>query len=528
MRTFSVVALLAGGAVTLNALAAGGRGLVVADQRVIYTKIPTSPTSIVPGALDLAGAPVVTNFRALEDLILSPDGSRWVIKGRTQLTPDSETILLMGSGLSGTMFAQEGRPVHAGAPGELYDFFGSALGAGRFNTVNQFAYSARARGGVASVFQKVIKWDGANFSIPFQMGSSIGGLADLAPNPSGDEVFGNSVGSIHLLDSGAVGSQDSTIGNINSARRPAIMYDQEAFQQSGVSTIVNLAGTGIEQWKSISANTFYSSATGARWIAEGTVNQPTSIDGVLVVDGKVAMQEGSLIPGTGVTYASTSNNDMRSNGDWYARGLDPAGNDWAVRNGSLIAKTGDPISGSENWGDTFYAFNINRVGGWVLAGNTSAGTPATDSVVVVNGTVVLREGDPVDVDGNGLFDDDAFIGRGTNTQVAFEPNDFVLTDDMHLYCFVNLHNGAGQDLNSSPAFGTPQAFLRLTLQVPPPPCPHDLNNSGQIDTPDLLIVLGNFGTAVPPNTGGDFDGDGDVDTLDLVSLLGVFGSPCPA
>ncbi len=506
--------------------ARAGSGIVVADQAVIYTKIPTSPTSIVPGAQDLAGAPAVTNFRALEDLIMSPDGSLWLLKARTQQGADSETILMMGSGLSGSAFVQEGRPIIGGAPGELYDFFGSSFGAGRFNSLNEFAFSARARGGVASVFQKVIRWTGGtSFTIPFAMGSGITGLSDTGV--SGDEIFGNSVGSIHLLDNGTIGSQDSTIGNIATTRRPAIMYNQAGFQQSNVSTVTNLAGTGIEIWKSITANNFYTSANGVTWTAAGTVNQPTTADDVLVVNGRVVMQEGSLIPGTGITFAAVFNNDVKANGDWYARGDDPADADWAVRNGSLVAATGSPIGpgATENWGFNFLSFNINRSGDYILVGDTDAADPAANTVVVVNGVVVLREGDPIDVDNNGVFDDDAFVGRGTVTFSAMEPNDWVLTDDLQVYGFVNLRNAAGQDLNSNPVFGTPQAFIRLSLATPPV-CLGDLDGDSAVNTNDLVIFLANFGATVPVFQNGDLDGNGQVNTADLVIFLSVFGTAC--
>ena len=42
-----------------------------------------------------------------------------------------------------------------------------------------------------------------------------------------------------------------------------------------------------------------------------------------------------------------------------------------------------------------------------------------DHVLVVNGTVIIREGDPVDLDGNGSFDDSVYIGDGTPTSSAF-------------------------------------------------------------------------------------------------------------
>ena len=56
------------------------------------------------------------------------------------------------------------------------------------------------------------------------------------------------------------------------------------------------------------------------------------------------------------------------------------------------------------------------------------------------------------------------------------------------------------------------------------PCPADINDDNVIDTADLGILLGQFGTAGPE---ADLNGDGTVDTADLGILLGVFGTACP-
>ncbi|MCB9848918.1 MAG: multicopper oxidase domain-containing protein [Phycisphaeraceae bacterium] len=56
------------------------------------------------------------------------------------------------------------------------------------------------------------------------------------------------------------------------------------------------------------------------------------------------------------------------------------------------------------------------------------------------------------------------------------------------------------------------------------PCPEDLNDDGVIDTADLGILLGQFGTPGPES---DLNGDMIVDTADLGILLGVFGTGCP-
>jgi hypothetical protein len=433
---------------------------------VIFCEIPASPKSIVPGALDIGGLPEATNFRALEDIFVSPDGSTWMLKGRTQQGSDEENILIKGSGASGTMFAQEGQPIPAGAPGELYDFFGSTVG--RFNSLNQFAYSARARGGVAAVFQKVIFWNGTTFSIPTKMGDLYTGLSDLAPNPVGDETVGNSIGSIHLLDDGRIGAQDSTIGNIHSSKRPAIFYDRGMFHQSDTTTVTNLAGTGTVTWDSISSGSFFTTPDGLHWIAEGDIDPAINAIDVLVHDGRVVLEEGQAVVGSGLILGAISESEIATNGDWYARGRDSSSTstsapDWAVRNGVMIARTGDAITPAEHYGDTIWAVAGNGLGDWVLGANTDEPNLARNEVIVWNGTVVAREGDPVDVDGNGQFDDGAFLGRGTPTLSAFQPSDLRLTDSNTLYFLANLNDGAGNDLGSAPAFGTPDVLIRVSL-----------------------------------------------------------------
>ena len=495
------------------------------DIEVIYTKIPTSPTSIVPGALDLAGKPVETRFRAFENLIPSPDGSSWMLKGRTQLGTDLENIMLLGSGAAGTMFAQEGQPIPGGAPGELYDFFGSAIGT--FNQLGEFAYSARARGGDNAVFQKVIHWNGADFAIVRQMGDDWLGLQDLPPNPSGDELVGNSVGSIHLLNDGTIGSHDDTIQNIHSSRRPAIFYDAQMFHQENVTTVLDFDGRTELPWTSIGAaidaNTFYTTPDGAHWVARGDVSSDSANDQVLVHDGQIQLRKSFEIGDTGVIVDSIFTTSLLANGDWLTRGDQADDSDWAVRNGELLAKSGDPISASENLGLVFSALHGNALGDWVLAATTSSSDPAADEVIVLNGSEVLvREGDSVDLDGDGQFDDDAFIGRGNNALTAFSADNLFIGDDGVVYFFASLRSAAGMDLNSDPAFGAPLAFLRLVVPKSPA-CPADLNDDGSVGPADLGGLLAAWGT--DPNGPPDFNDDNTVAAADLGELLANWG-PC--
>jgi hypothetical protein len=52
-------------------------------------------------------------------------------------------------------------------------------------------------------------------------------------------------------------------------------------------------------------------------------------------------------------------------------------------------------------------------------------------------------------------------------------------------------------------------------------CPADFDDDGDVDTADLLHLLGCWATGC-----GDVDGDGDTDTADLLALLGAWGE-CP-
>jgi hypothetical protein len=69
----------------------------------------------------------------------------------------------------------------------------------------------------------------------------------------------------------------------------------------------------------------------------------------------------------------------------------------------------------------------------------------------------------------------------------------------------DIYNGTSQDNNGN---GIPDECE----------CPADFDGDGDVDTADLLFLLGAWGT---PD--GDVDGDGDTDTADLLALLAAWG-----
>ena len=491
------------------------------DLEVIYTKLAGHAKANIPGTLDLAGMPAASDWRAIEDFSVSPNGRQWMIKGRTQLGSDLETILVLGSGNSGSMFAQEGQPFQGAAAGELYDFFDS-LSPVSFDTLGGMAFSARARGGSTADNEKLIYVDpnGVHTQI-LQQGDPALGLIDTGT--SGDELFGNSIGSVQVLETAdLVQFVNTPITNLSSFRYPAMFRSNTSFRQSGVSMIDG------EIWDSFDLSDAGGTPDGAHWFAEGdTENPDTNVDDILAVDDTVVIRQGSPVAGTGTPLmADIFNTRMAANGSWISRGDDPADDDWVVMDGTLIAKTGDPIitGSSEHWSAVFLAINNNSLGDWIIVGETDNADASLNTVLVLNGTHVLaREGDPVDLDGNGSFDDDAFIGRGTPTLSAFAANDAALTDRRVVYFTANLHDEAGNDLQSSPSFGTPDAFMRVQF------CHGDINRDEVIDLTDLAMLLSLFDLCdgdVGFNPLADLDDSGCVDLTDLALMLSNFENPC--
>ncbi len=159
-------------------------GALADPVEVIFTEIAGDPTAVVTGARDANGQPVFAEFTALEELALRHDGGQWVVKGRTNLGSSLDAILMLGSGLTGTTFAQDGQPVQGGVAGELYDFFDSPVPAA-WDKWGNLAFSCRVRGGSSAIFEKVIVYNGVTHTVVIQMGDPALGLIDQPPNPSG-------------------------------------------------------------------------------------------------------------------------------------------------------------------------------------------------------------------------------------------------------------------------------------------------------------------------------------------------------
>ncbi|MDF1837034.1 MAG: hypothetical protein P1V35_04125 [Planctomycetota bacterium] len=220
-------------------------------------------------------------------------------------------------------------------------------------------------------------------------------------------------------------------------------------------------------------------------------NSTNSLDAVMF-DGSIVLEEATIIPGSGYTLPIDRVDGVHLSpvGDWFAWGRNEANSyrDWVVKNGTVIVEETQPIipGSAELWGSTNAVFGQafqfvrgNASGGTLVAGDVmNAGTAWA---LVQNGsTIVMRGGDPIDVDGNGMFDDGAFIGpiRGMS--------DWTSSGD--IYLIADLRNGGGSFIGES--------VLKLELGGGPPAgiafCSPADNNSTGVPT----VLTGTMGSGV--------------------------------
>jgi hypothetical protein len=476
----------------------------IGTLEVICSEIAGHSSAVVPGARDADGNPAFAEWTDIEDLAVRMDGAMWAIHGDTSMPVPLRNMVALYQpaevGISVGLM-QGGQPVQGGAPGEVYNFFDAAPGPVSWNEDFDIAYSTRSTGGVPSQAEKLGVYDGLTHTIVLQQGDPLTGLVDLPPDPSGDETLSNAVTAVHLRNDGSVGYHLMTITNCNSSRYPAFMIDDASFIQSGVTMI------GGEVWDSIDFFDVGGTPDGLHWFAQGdTENPDQSVDDILVVDGEVVVREGTPMGGSSVIALNTLFTRMLTTGDWFARGNDVNFNDWAVINGAVVAVTGAPIvtgpsPGPEVWSDAMLAFNGNHLLEYALAGETVAGTTPGSALVFDGVEVLAREGDPVDLDGDGMFDDDLFIH-------SFQQNDLFLTDSAEVYLLVVLRNGAGALMGDA------------MLHIPRAVCPADCaNGDGDVNVTDLLSLLSDWGG---PGLC-DINDDGTINVTDLLDLLSGWG-----
>lgn len=434
----ATIALVGAALLSAPALASG--------PTVIFSEVPGLATSQVPGLA------LGVEFDEFDRPYRSPDGNSWIISASSNLATTEDEVIIIGFGPSyvgSSVVVREGTPAAWTGGAENVGFIDRNLG---LNNAGQYAFATNTNG-PTTADEYIVTWNGASFAAAAQEGQPVPGVAG--------EIFGSTLNSPHILNNGTAGYRATlTVGGLPTAQDDFLFLGNTMVAQSGVTVPSGQAGGATEVWGAFDSQDYYHSADGTSNIILGDLAGATTGDDVVVVNGVVVVQEDSILAGMASPVNTIREVAMSSNGDWLARGGNDDLADWIIMNGATLAMTGDDVpgtGGTEHYDDsifsaTFFQMTGNNNGDFVLGATTDFADPDFDAVLVFNGTdVVARQGDPIDLDGNGLFDDDAFIN-------TFNNDDGFLTDDLHLYFTADLKNGAGTSLG--------QAFMVMVVPEP--------------------------------------------------------------
>ena len=384
---------------------------------LLLSSIPGLPESMVPGLPGIVFEPM-TGSSGFDRVYGSPNGN-WIITGTVNLpTSDNEVILV-----NGALIQQEGQPTV---------WTGGAEAAGAIETrcdvndAGDYTYATNSDGPTGAD-EYVVSNVGGTYIVDAREGDPVATLPGA--------TYGSLLGNPLILADGTTGFRADSLGGVSALENEIMVLGGTLLLQEGVT--VPPGQIGSEPVDTFDTSDFWTTEDGSSWIVQGDLTGSTATDDVVIVNGTVVLQEGSS-PAVGfepIISSGIGGVHMDDAGNWYARGsseaVAPASErDWVIRNGDVIAAVESPITvgSTENFDDETFApcffLNVgNGVGDYIVGGVTNNEDTLLNGVLVMNGTdVICRESDPIDLDGNGLFDDDAFID-------VFGNDDAHLSDD---------------------------------------------------------------------------------------------------
>ena len=251
------------------------------------------------------------------------------------------------------------------------------------------------------------------------------------------------------------------------------------------------------------------SRNGAQFIVKAQIDAPGTSNDVFVVGDTIAAREGNPT-GEGDNWQNFGECKINNAGDYVFSGdtSGPAASDgYVARNGVILLREGSAIAGLGNLTGNPSAVAINDVGQvgfiWNSSGGEALVVATPDAAGGLAPQVLLKVGDPVDLDGDGIADGTV---SDFNAATVVAPG-LDLPTKCQACANVDVVPVAG---------GEVQAVVCVPL--PGAPALYDLNQDGVVDGADLGILLTQFGG---PGSA-DFDCSGIVDGADLGALLAAW------
>jgi hypothetical protein len=442
---------------TLSAAGAAPALIVACAGIATASPIATQPTSIFVSGT--AGGPLSSiaglDFTTFDRPLKSPDGSYWMLLARNTTGTSTDAMYISGAGATGSLRVQEGVTLIDGAR-IATNMSERTLG---INNAGQWAVGLDLDGATS---------DDRVIALGQQTPGITIGPREGQINPATGLAYATSQVPTRIQSDGQA-AFGWTIASGSTTN------DQGLFTNNG-STLVAREGT---HFTNLTFGSFNINADGSQWSYQADIiGAPGTSNNAFFVNNTPVLREGfevaaSMPSGTYGTIQTISLPTIDGASNWFARGRnnDGAGTGWAVRNGEVIAKGGDLVGGDyagEQWSGTpwnaagannvtFFQASGDSSGNYVIGGFTDNADTSVNGVWMYNGvTEILRLGDQVDIDADGILDD-AFIYNASFFASPTALGGF-LSDDGFFYTTVDIRNGAGDALG--------QSFLRIAVPAP--------------------------------------------------------------
>lgn len=487
-----------------------------APAKVLYSTISTSPTSQIPGA---APGTLFSGFRRPYP---SPDGSKWIMAASNG-SASAFNVLLLGNGSTATAAVLPGG-VTPWNPATNFVLFRRNAG---INNAGQWAIGATDNSG-STTDGLIIKDLGAGIVIHAR--ESDPAFGDLGTSGA---QFAGALDSACIDNTGTV-SFYSTLKNTvgGSGDDSAIWYGTTAVAQEGVTEPGNQPMGDNSLIASFRDTRYYRSPDGATYIEGAQLSGSTARDQIILVNDNIVAQEGVTFVSDctqtlGNSSAGLGETNMGQGGDWFFRGNcgvfagGAAEKFWVMRNGALVAEENQPIvpCSPERWArrtftpNAFFTSIGDSANNYLVGGASDILDETFSGVLVLNGRrVVMRSNDPIDLDGNGLLDDNVFIR-------AFRFDDAFITPPPNRRLFVIA------DLKDTQMASTTSLGFALIMKRIWDVCPADFTDNGEVASDDLFAYLDvwflNDGMT-DPCVPGDIDGVQGVNSNDLFLFLDLW------
>lgn len=500
--------------ISLTFAASAGAGV----PRVLCSNIPGAASSIVPGPSGWAYRPGVDISTSMPRAVVSPDGSHWALVAWCKQGGSERLGIVHGTGMTqggNDLLVRVADASHVA--GRTVDEVAPSVGV---NDAGQVVYAGSLTGTtIDDAF--LVRWSGGTRTEIAREGQQVPGM-------SSGVVFGAAVDSANITGSGGAVFR-ATLGGSGSGQvwlRSSSATSGVVLAQSGVTSPGSQPMSPSQTISSFVFDQCVGDMASSSTLVRAKLNGPAATDQVAVYGNTVVAQEGAVLPGSAFTSlvslltpqgwgVSISPDGSR----WAVLGSNADNEDWVVVDGVVVATTDDVVAPGESitFDDTSYSacfesVGVNNLGQVALASRTSTGG---DAVVLVGERVLLRTGDGVDLNGNGVPDDNLFVGNVGEGSVTF-------TEDQRLFAVVQLVDG------TTAVRGVALVVLDATR------CNDvDFNNDMLFpDTQDIGDFLSVFaGAACPTGVCDDVDFNRDglfPDTDDLAAFLVVFaGGACP-